>query len=493
MPYKLDVTYNEIMNLYTARHRDSDREGIKRAYQYACEKHEGVKRGSGEPYIFHPMRVARILAEQGFESDYLMSALLHDVVEDCDVPVSEIRRLFGDTVAKTVDAVTALSDRDFGENKPSKKKRDSLSDVKLQENMTVKALYVKIADRIDNLSTISGVKEEKRMPKAKHTQEILIPMAERAKAYYYVDILEDLCFRIEHPGLVGLMEKIRDRICAENRLATGKSLLAFEKIFDHKRKSPDKMLEPYRRNIIEFRQQDRSMVSLYRQITREMRNSNELERIFRKDNFAFYDLFLIVSNDLEEEGTPIRPHDLFFKYFELALSKCGFYIVDYKKTTHEDSTYFLLADEMDNLYRLFIRTQDDYNRYLHGDIIDDSAFFSGIVNEIEPRDTYRPKIKVFRADGTAMIIDKDSTVLDFAFHIHSDLGLHFKHAHLNDDKTFLPAYTRLSEGDTVFIIQDENVNPTFSWFNYVRTSRATHHLVRYFYRLYGSGNDAPSV
>ena len=208
-----------------------------------------------------------------------MSALLHDVVEDCDVPVSEIRRLFGDTVAKTVDAVTALSDRDFGENKPSKKKRDSLSDVKLQENMTVKALYVKIADRIDNLSTISGVKEEKRMPKAKHTQEILIPMAERAKAYYYVDILEDLCFRIEHPGLVGLMEKIRDRICAENRLATGKSLLAFEKIFDHKRKSPDKMLEPYRRNIIEFRQQDRSMVSLYRQITGEMRNSNELERI----------------------------------------------------------------------------------------------------------------------------------------------------------------------------------------------------------------------
>ncbi len=118
---------------------------------------------------------------------------------------------------------------------------------------------------------------------------------------------------------------------------------------------------------------------------------------------------------------------------------------------------------------------------------------SGIVNEIEPRDTYRPKIKVFRADGTAMIIDKDSTVLDFAFHIHSDLGLHFKHAHLNDDKTFLPAYTRLSEGDTVFIIQDENVKPTFSWFNYVRTSRATHHLVRYFYRLYGSGNDAPSV
>lgn len=486
MPYKLDVTFDEILYYYTKYHRSGDREGIKRAFHYAEEKHRGVKRGSGEPYINHPMRTARLLAEQGFDSDYLIAALLHDIVEDCDVPLSEIRNLFGNRVAKTVDAVTALSDRDFGEKKPSKIKRDRLSDAKLQEKMTVKALYVKIADRIDNLSTIHGVKEEKRLPKAEHTREILIPMAERAKAYYYVDVLEDLCFRIEHPGHLAKMEEIRTKICTENHLAAGRNLQVFEQVFDPLRKSPDKALEPYRRHIISFRRQDRSMVSLYRQITAMSANSKELDRVLRKDTFAFYDLFLIVSNDLEEEGTPIRTHDLFFKYFDLTLSRRGFYIVDYKRTTHRDATYFLLADEMDNLYRLFIRTQEDYNRYLHGNIIDDSAFFPGIVNEIEPRDTYSPKIKVFCADGAAMMIDRSATVLDFAFHVHSDLGLHFKYARLNDAGTRLPAYTRLNEGDTVFIEEDPDVKPSFSWFKYIRTSRATHHLVRYFYQLHST-------
>ncbi|MDO5133471.1 MAG: HD domain-containing protein [Eubacteriales bacterium] len=484
MPYKLDVNYNEILRFYIEHHPDGDREGIKRAFKYAEKLHEGTLRGSGEPYINHPMRTARLLAEQGFESDYLIAALLHDVVEDCGVSISEIKKQFGSTVSMTVDAVTALSDRDFGEKKPSKRKRDSLSDAKLQEKMNNKALYVKIADRIDNLATISGVKEEKRQPKAEHTREILIPMAERAKAFYYVDVLEDLCFHIEHPGELAVMEEIRDRICTENRQSTGRALQTFAQVFDPLRKNPYKALEPYRRHIISFRQQDRTMVSIFRQIISETEDSKKLENILRKDTFAFYDLFLIVSNDLEEEGTPIRTHDLFFKYFDLALSKRGFYFVDYKRTTHKDATYFLLADEMDNLYRLFIRTQEDYNRYLHGNIIDDSAFYAGIVNEIEPRDTYNPKIKVFCADGAAMKIDKGATVLDFAFHIHTDLGLHFQHAQLNGEKTFLPAHTRLNEGDTVFIQENENVTPTFSWFKYLRTSRAKDHLVRYFYQQY---------
>ena len=180
--YKLDVSFSELINTYLSKHPDGDRSGVKRAWQYANEKHSGVKRGSGEPYINHPLRVARILANQGFDSEYLMAALLHDVVEDCDVPLSETRDLFGNTVAEIVDAVTSLSDRDFDGEKPSKKQLDTLSDARLQDKMNIRALYVKIADRIDNLSTLSGVKEEKRMPKAEHTREILIPMAKKANA-----------------------------------------------------------------------------------------------------------------------------------------------------------------------------------------------------------------------------------------------------------------------------------------------------------------------
>lgn len=485
MTYKTDVNYNELMNIYTRKHPGGERDRIKLAFLFARDKHAGKMRKSGEPYINHPLRTARLLAEHGFGEDYLIAALLHDVVEDCDASLSEIRNMFGRAVAKTVDAVTSLSDRDFNGQKLTKKKIDLLSDAKLQNKMNIMALHVKLADRIDNLSTISCFSEEKQLLKAHHTREILLPMAIQAKAFFFVDVLEDLCFRIEHPIQLAQMEEACTRIRAENRLSTEKALNTLEKIFDPLRDNYARELAPYRRHIISFTYADRTMVSLFRQAT-STDKLRDIRHHLQKDTFAFHDIFLTVSNDLEEEGTPIRPHDLFFKYFDLVLSKEGFYIVDYRRTTHNDSTYFLLVDDRENLYRLFIRTQDENDRYRNGSIDDDRTFFSGAVNELEPRDTYMPKIKVFRADGTAMMIDSGATVLDFAFHIHTDLGLHFKYANLNGNPTQLPAYTRLNDRDTVVIAKDEDILPSFTWFKYVRTSRATDRLVRFFYKLYGS-------
>lgn len=484
MTYKWDVSESEIINAYTASHPYGDTAGIKHALSYASEKHAGMMRKSGEPYIHHPMRAARLLAERGFESDVLIAALLHDVVEDCDVKISEIRDFFGPDVAEMVDAVTALSDRDYKGQKLTKKQLDNLSDARFQNKTRIRALYVKIADRIDNLSTISGVEMEKRIPKAVHTREILIPMAERANAFYFVDILEELCFRIEHPAHLSEMEKICRELYKENRRTIEKTLLDFKRIFDPLRNNCAKDLDPYHRHIIEYWHQERTMISIYRQITAGAEKLMNMDGLLGKECFAFHDLFLIVSNDLEEKGTPIRTIDLFFKYFELALSGRGLYIVDYRRTTHKDASYFLLADEMDNLYRLFIRTRDEYNRYLYGNIAEDSAFFPGIVNELDPRDTYMPKIKVFCADGTATLINRDATVLDFAFLIHTNLGLHFKYAQLNGNENMRPPYTRLNEGDTVLIVTDENTHPSFSWFKYVYTSRAKDILVNYFTELY---------
>ena len=491
--YKLEVSYNDLTNIFSQKHPGADRDGIKRAYAFANEKHGGVRRRSGEPYINHCLRAARLLAEHGFDSICMMAALLHDVVEDCDVTLTQVRELFGREVAKTVDAVTALSDRDYDGRRLTKKQRDILSDAKFLNKVNTRALYVKIADRIDNLSTISCFSEEKRLLKAQHTREMLIPLAQKAGAFYFVDQLEDLCFRIEHPAQLAQMEEACRRIHAENRLTTEKALDKLENIFDPLRNNYTKELVPYHRNIISFEHADRTMVSLFRQATASADKIGDMRLLLSKETFAFHDLFLTVSNDLEEAGTPVRPHDLFFKYFDLVLSREGFYIVDYRRTTHKDSTYFLLADERDNLYRLFIRTEEEKDRYRTGSRIDEDTFFQGTVDEVEPRDAYKPKIKVFRKDGTAMLIDKGATVLDFAFHIHTGLGLHFKYARLNGNSTQLPAYTRLNDRDTVVIMEEEDVQPTFTWFKYVKTSRATDRHVRYFYRLYADERGCPFV
>ena len=124
--YKLEVSYNDLMNIFSRKHPGTDREGIKRAYTFANEKHSGVRRKSGEPYINHCLRAARLLAEHGFADQCLIAALLHDVVEDCDVTLPQIREMFSREVAKTVDAVTSLSDRDYDGRKLTKKQRKNL-------------------------------------------------------------------------------------------------------------------------------------------------------------------------------------------------------------------------------------------------------------------------------------------------------------------------------------------------------------------------------
>ena len=491
--YKTEVSYNDLTNIFSKKHPGADRDDIKRAYAFAEEMHSGTLRISGEPYINHCLRTARLLAEYGFESEYLTAALLHDVVEDCNVTIRQIGEMFGRDVAKTVDAVTALSDRDYDGRKLTIKQRDILSDAKFLNKANTRALYVKIADRIDNLSTIACRSEEKRILKAQHTREMLIPLAQKAQAFFFVDWLEELCFRIEHPAQLAQMEDACRRIHTENRLTTARVLGKLETIFDPLRNNYTKDLGPYHRHIINFEHADRTMISLFRQATSSVDRIVDMRHLLSKETFAFHDLFLTVSNDLEEAGTPIRPHDLFFKYFDLVLSREGFYVVDYRRTTHKDSTYFLLADERNNLYRLFIRTKDENDSYRKGSPIGEESFFQGTVDEVEPRDAYKPKIKVFRKDGTAMMIDKGATVLDFAFHIHTSIGLHFRYACLNGNATQLPAYTRLNDGDTVEIVEDENIQPAFVWFKYVKTSRATDRLVRFFYTLCGDERNCPFV
>ena len=483
MSYALVVNISDVMKAYSKNHKVGNKYGIKRAYEFAEKKHAGQTRGSGEPYIKHPLRVARLAAEWGSESDVIMAALLHDVAEDCGVPLSEIRELFGSNVEKIVDTVTALSDKEFANHTLTKAQKDLLSDAKLQSSMNSEALLVKIADRIDNLNTLSGVKPEKRVPKAEHTKEIIIPMARLAKADHLADVLEDLCFKIEHPKMYEDIEKQYRQLLKDNSKTCQETLNTLEETVSSGYSS--RALGKYRRYITGFVHSERPCISIYRQISREALNLKEdLPDLLTKYKIELYDLTFIVSDEIDDEKPGMHPYDVFFQYFDKALSSKGLYLLKYCFTSNKSTGYFLLSDEMDNLYRLFVRTELEYQRFLYGSIVDpDSNFSIDNVNEVEPRDTYNEKIRVFRRDGTAMDIDQGATVLDFAFYIHTDLGLHFDHAIIDESKTKLPLSTRLSEGDLVTIVTSDKVSPDITWFKHVNTSRAKHTLVKYFQKL----------
>ena len=483
MSYALVINLSDVMKAYSKNHKVGNKYGIKRAYEFAEKKHAGQTRGSGEPYIKHPLRVARLAAEWGSESDVIMAALLHDVAEDCGVPLSEIRELFGSNVEEIVDTVTALSDKEFANHTLTKAQKDLLSDAKLQSRMNSEALLVKIADRIDNLNTLSGVKPEKRVPKAEHTKEIIIPMARLAKADHLADVLEDLCFKIEHPKMYEDIEKQYRQLLKDNSKTCQETLNTLEETVSSGYSS--RALGKYRRYITGFVHSERPCISIYRQISREALNLKEdLPDLLTKYKIELYDLTFIVSDEIDDEKPGMHPYDVFFQYFDKALSSKGLYLLKYCFTSNKSTGYFLLSDEMDNMYRLFVRTELEYQRFLYGSIVDpDSNFSIDNVNEVEPRDTYNEKIRVFRRDGTAMDIDQGATVLDFAFYIHTDLGLHFDHAIIDESKTKLPLSTRLSEGDLVTIVTNDKVSPDITWFKHVNTSRAKHTLVKYFQKL----------
>ena len=206
-----------------------------------------------------------------------------------------------------------------------------------------------------------------------------------------------------------------------------------------------------------------------------------------------YDLTLVINDDKNSLHGPDRPYelsplDMFFKIYENIFIHHNICILDYKETTYGESNYLVLQDEMDNLYRLFIKTETEYMRYKLGHVIDsdDYNFDSDFSNVGAPK-----KIKVFTKKGEAKYIDAGATMLDFAFMIHSELGYHFDYATIDNNKgQHASAYDRLSPGDQITIETNPAIQPKIQWFKYVKTERAIEHLIHKFSEI--SVSDFPN-
>lgn len=480
--YIMDVNIDDIMRELSKNHKVTNKKTVKKAYEFAAKKHELQKRKTGEPYIMHALRVARFVSSWGFESDVIASALLHDTVEDCNVTIEEIENLFDSNIAEMVDALTSLDKELENIDNLSKEQIDNLSDIKLKEKMTEKALFIKAADRLDNLYTIDGVKdEEKRIKKAIHTREIIIPMLKLEEAYRIIDELEVLCLKIEHPDRYAAINEYYGKLLDSNSITTKKNLDLFKKVFSYENNKMSSELSPYSDYIANFKYNPRSPISVYRQINLVADNINtDIRKFINKKNIAMYDLTLVINDNNDSHNghdrpSELTPMDIFFKIFEVELMDNGICIVGRYDTTYGDSSYFLLRDELDNLYRLFIKTETEYMRYKLGHIIDADDY-----NVNPDEDSNTKKIKVFTASGEARYIEAGATMLDFAFMIHTDIGFEFDYALIDNTKTHHTYYERLSEGDTITIKTRPDVKPELKWIKYVKTSKAIDILIRKF-------------
>lgn len=482
--YIMDICIDDVMNELVKNHKVSNKKTVKKAYDYALEMHEGQSRKSGEPYIMHPLRVARFVATWGFESDVICAALLHDVVEDCQTTLDKVERLFGDSISKIVDSLTSLDKDIENADELTKEELDKLSDTKLQEQMTEKALFIKAADRLDNLYTIDIFPKEKQIKKAKHTREVIIPMLIKEEAYKIIDQLEDLCLKIEHSERYNDINTEYAKLRETNSCTTDAVLKLFTDVFHTGSMYVSTELRSYLDYVARFKYNVRSSVSIYRQLIADAENINrDLPKLLCKKNIAIYDLTLVINDEKNSLHGPDRPYelsplDVFFKIYENILMNHNICILDHKTTTYGESNYFILRDEMDNLYRLFIKTETQYMHYKLGHVIDsdDYTFDSDFSNTGTAK-----KIKVFTQKGEAKYIDAGATMLDFAFMIHSELGFHFDYATIDNNKgQRANAYDRLSPGDQITIETNPEIQPKIQWFKYVKTERAIEHLIHRF-------------
>lgn len=486
--YRKNISPNDIISGMEANHTDLDIVLVRKAIQFAEEKHNGQMRKGGEPYVNHPLRVGRSMAEWGFGSEAVCAAILHDTVEDCrGVRLEQINELFGEEVAQLVNAMTAVDESLHKD--ATKTEIDIMSDVRFQQYASRTALFIKVADRLDNLNTIDVMPEKKQILKARHTRDILIPMMLEVGANYLVDQLEELCFLIEHRERFDLIESYALQMRSAQAHGVADTLALMERAFSKYNPNLPKKARACQQYIVQFTYEPRYNFSIYRQVSREAENLREdFDRLMDSTVMPYYDLTLIVSDVTEQKNAKKRPEDVFYAFFDSVLWKEGISIVQVGKTTHGDYTYYVLRGKHGNLYRFFVRSERNYREYRQGRSMPEykQLMRRRRIDEYDPRDTYRKKIKIFSRDGEAFLIDDGATVLDFAFALHNEIGLHFKYAMIDESKAWMPVYTRLNEGDMVTIVTDEEARPLFKWINYICTNKAKSTLAKYFEREYGS-------
>ena len=449
---------------------------IRAAFELAREAHAEQKRKSGEPYIIHPIAVATIVAiELKLGANPVIAAFLHDVVEDTAYTMDDIRQRFGDDVAFLVSVVTKKSTGHYEISKQVDNYKQMLNSI----HYDIRALLVKLADRMHNMRTLSSMRPDKQMKIAGETDFFYAPLANRLGLYNVKIELENLSFRYrcphEYEMIAGLIQKDKD--------SQQERLTAFT----------EKIREVLKQNGI-----DAQINIVYRapySIWRKMRKSG--------DDFShipFRHVVEVVFTCTDEEQEKDMALHIYSRLTNVFNEKpCG--IINYIDSPKENgyqsfhvqllSNYgcweevHICSERMARASQLGVvaeRSEDNVRRWIDKfrTVLKDLEFHQKEGDFIENVVTtfYNDDILVFTPKGKPVNLPKRATALDFAFEIHSHIGEHAYYARINGQLASVK--TELHRGDIVEIGTNANITPKPDWMEHVLTYKAKGFLKRYF-------------
>lgn len=484
---KLSMRYDE------KRFSKAQNEAIEKAFDTAVEAHEGQFRQSGEPYVIHPIAVAEIVAEWGMDYESIQAALLHDVVEDTDMTVEELAEQFGEKVAELVNGVTKLrlsaSPRPAADSVRREASNENLRKLLLASAKDVRVIMVKLADRLHNLRTLGHLNEERRQRIARESLEIFAPLTDRLGMGLLKAEMEDLGFKYALPDEYAELER---------------------RVNDIIRKS-SKYIESLKRAIHTFVGE-----AGIRQVTIEGRQKH-LYSIYKKlskvdgDLEKIYDL-IAVRIIVPTEADCYQVLGLIHQNYKPLIYRIKDYIAVPKPNGYRSlhTTVFALEGRITEIQirtpemhqeaerglaaHFFYDSQKTSAAYKRGEgvatVPEHLRWVSQLANlrqtvgdgseflESARLELFVDRIFVFSPKGDLYELPEGATALDFAFSVHSDIGLKTMGARVNGRMVTLD--TKLENRDVVEILTRREPMPNRDWLNFVRTSVAKNRVRSWF-------------
>lgn len=474
---------------------EADGELIRRAYEFARDAHVSQLRNTGEPYIMHPLATAEILVDLEMDSTSIAAALLHDVVEDQDYSVDDIKSRFGEEVAQLVDGVTKLkhthfdvgTDEDDEESNRSdvpKKRRvefrrsaENLRKIFLAMARDLRVMVIKLADRLHNMSTLHGLPRENQIRIAKETMQIYAPLAHRLGIWKIKWALEDLSFKYLEPEAY---QQVADKVQKTRQEREDDLAEATEMTQRHLAKEGIEAT---------IQARPKHLWSIYQKMLREevdftdIYDLSAIRIIVNKVGDCYHALGLV--------------HDLWMPIPErfadyIAKPKSNMYQSLHTKVIgprgepleiqirtwdmHRVSEFGVAAHWQ---YKERMRSGDEFERKLswlrqqlfdwQSDSKDAGEFLHSVINDL-----FTDQVFVFTPRGDVIDLPTGSTPIDFAYRIHSDVGSHCVGAKVNG--RIVPLTYQFNNGDIVEIVTRSNCQPSLDWLAFVKTSHARNRI-----------------
>lgn len=468
---------DHVFEVMAKRVSAEDMERIRAAFELAREAHAPQKRKTGEPYILHPIAVANIAAEElMLGANPVIACFLHDVVEDTPFTIENIRERFGDDVAFLVKVVTKKPTHDYELSKQLDNYRQLLNSMQYD----IRAILVKLADRLHNMRTLASMKPEKQMKIAGETDYFYAPLANRLGLYNIKTELENLSFRFRCPDEYEEISSLIARHVEANR----------------------NNLETFRGQI----EETLSAAGIKARVYVDYRRPFSLWRKMKKygDDFNHLKYRHFVEVVFDEKQTALNEKEMAMKVYCI--------LTDRFKEKHCSMSNYIDAPKENGYQSIHVKLLPDFGRWQEVHISSEAMIRQSQLGCVAERnetniqmwiekfrtvlhDTisgpkrnerymediitafYNDDIQVFTPKGKKIILPQNATVIDFAYEVHTELGDHAKYARINS--RLEPVNTSLRRGDVVEIFTDPDCHPELDWESFAHTFKARKSIQRY--------------